>query len=235
MILNDYKLRETLINNIIDVVLENDLDGINLDFENMKTEDKDMFSQFLIELKPRLAEYFKVLSVDVTAPDGGTNWSECYDRNKIGKIADYEVFMAYDQNGSSSPKEGTTAGADWIEVGIKKFVGTQEEVQPDKMILGMPFYTRLWKSDGTSSVVYIKSVDSKIPSGVEKKWDEDLKQYYVEYNSGSTIYKMWIEDEKSLKAKFDLMHEYNLGGAAYWQKDFESQNIWDLVEKEINK
>ena len=103
------------------------------------------------------------------------------------------------------------------------------------MILGMPFYTRLWKSDGTSSVVYIKSVDSKIPSGVEKKWDEDLKQYYVEYNSGSTIYKMWIEDEKSLKAKFDLMHEYNLGGAAYWQKDFESQNIWDLVEKEINK
>lgn len=234
-ILNDYKLRETLINNIINVVLENDLDGVNIDFENMKIEDKDMFSQFLIELKPRLAEYSKVLSVDVTAPDGGTNWSDSFDRNKIGKVADYEVFMAYDQTSASSNKAGTTAGADWIEVNLKKFVGTQEEVQSDKIILGMPFYTVLWKSGGTSSIVFIKNIDSTLPSGVEKKWDDSLKQNYAEYQSGGTTYKMWIEDERSLKAKFDLMHEYKLGGAAYWQKDFESSNIWELVETEINK
>ena len=237
-ILNDYKLRESLINRIVLLTTNYNLDGINIDFENMKESDKNMFSQFLIELAPRLKEYGKVLSVDVTAPDGSPNWSLCYDRNKIGQVADYIIFMGYDQYGISSPKEGTTAGADWVEVNVNKFIGTQEEVDKDKLILGMPFYTRLWKEkDGEieSTVVWMKNIDSKLPAGVEKKWNEDLKQYYVEYEQNGYTYKMWIEDEKSIKAKFDIMNKYNLAGAAYWQKDFESANIWNIVKEEINR
>ena len=146
--------------------------------------------------------------------------------------------MGYDQYGISSPKEGTTAGADWVEVNVNKFIGTQEEVDKDKLILGMPFYTRLWKEkDGEikSTVVWMKNIDSKLPAGTEKKWNEDLKQYYVEYEQNGYTYKMWIEDEKSIKAKFDIMNKYNLAGAAYWQKDFESANIWNIVKEEINR
>lgn len=235
-VLNDYKLREKVINNIINLVLTYNLDGINIDFENMNMDDKDMFSRFIIELAPRMKEYGKVLSVDVTAPDGSENWSMCYNRNKIGKVADYVIFMAYDQNGISSPKEGTTAGADWVEVNIKKFIGTQEDVPADKLILGMPFYTRLWKEENgniTSSVVSMKYMDFKIPANVERKWNEDLKQYYVEYEQNGATYKMWLEEEESIKAKFALMKEYNLAGAAYWQKDFEKASIWDVVAEEI--
>lgn len=234
-ILNDYKLREKLINNIVNLTLEYNIDGINIDFEYIKVEDKDMFTRFIIELAPRLKEYGKVLSVDVTAPDGSEDWSMCYDRYKIAKVADYIVFMAYDQNGISSPKEGTTAGADWVEVNIKKFLG-QEGVEAEKLILGIPFYTRLWKETGdnvTSSVVSMKNIDSKIPSNVEKKWDEDLKQYYIEYEENGANYKMWLEEEESIKAKLALMKDYNLAGAAYWQKDFEKQSIWDIVAEEI--
>lgn len=235
-VLNDYKLREKLINNIVNLVLTYNLDGINIDFEYMNMDDKEMFSRFIIELAPRLKEYGKVLSVDVTAPDGSEDWSMCYDRNKIGKVADYIIFMAYDQNGISSPKEGTTAGADWIEVNIKKFIGKQEEVPAEKLILGMPFYTRLWKEENgniTSNVISMKNIDSKIPSNVEKKWNEDLKQYYVEYEQNGATYKMWLEEEESIKAKFALMKEYNLAGAAYWQKDFEKASIWDVIAEEI--
>lgn len=236
-ILNDYELREKLINNIVNLCISYDIDGINIDFEYIKESDKALFSRFIIELEPRLKEYGKVLSVDVTAPDGSPDWSMCYDRHKISQVADYIIFMAYDQNGISSPKEGTTAGADWVEVNIKKFLG-QEGVEADKLILGMPFYTRLWKETGStpkSDVVSMKNIDSTLPAGIEKTWNEDLKQYYVEYQKGGTTYKMWIEDENSIKAKFALMNKYNLAGAAYWQKDFESSNIWDIVEQEINK
>ena len=236
-IINDYKIREKLINNIIKIVLQYNLDGINLDFENVKQEDKEMLSRFIIELEPRLKEYGKVLSVDVTAPDGGSDWSECYDRNKIGKIADYVVFMAYDQYGNLSKEAGTTAGADWIEVNIKKFV-EREEVPAEKIILGMPFYTRLWeeKANGeiTSQVIWLKSIQNNIPSGVEKTWNESLQQNYIEYTKGASTYKMWIEDENSLKAKFSLMKKYKLAGAAYWQKDFENSDIWDLIAEEMN-
>ena len=234
-ILNDYKLRESLISRIVNLTIENNFDGINIDFEYIKLEDKDMFSRFIIELAPRLKEYGKVLSVDVTAPDGSEDWSECYNRNKIGKVADYIVFMAYDQNGISSPKEGTTAGADWVEVNIKKFIN-REEVSPDKLILGMPFYTRLWKETGAkpiSNVVSMKNIDSVIPSDVQRKWNSDLKQYYVEYQKDGYTYKMWLEEEESIKAKFALMKQYNLAGAAYWQKDMEKSTIWDIISNEI--
>lgn len=234
-ILNDYKLRENLINNIVKLAVSYSLDGVNIDFEYMKESDKDMFTRFIIELSPRLKEYGKVLSVDVTAPDGSPEWSLCYNRYKIAQVADYMIFMAYDQNGISSPKEGTTAGADWVETNVKKFLG-QEEVSKDKLILAMPFYTRLWKetsSGVTSSTVLMKSIDSTLPEGVEKVWDKDLKQYYVEYTQNGVTYKMWIEDEDSIKAKFDIMNKYELAGAAYWQKDFESSNIWNIVSENI--
>lgn len=215
-----------------------DIDGINIDFENMYETDKEAFSRFLIELAPHLKECGKVLSVDVTAPDGSPEWSLCYNRNKIGKVADYIIFMAYDQYGISSSKPGTTAGADWVEVNINKFLGKQEEVEASKLILGIPFYTRLWKETSgniESSVILMKSINSTIPSNVERKWDNDLKQYYVEYQRNGTTYKMWLEEEESIKAKFNLMNNYNLAGAAYWQKDFESSNIWNIVKEEINK
>lgn len=235
-ILNDYKLREKLINNIVNLAIEYQVDGINIDFEYMYMDDKDVFSRFIIELAPRLKEYGKVLSVDVTAPDGSEDWSLCYNRYKIGKVADYIIFMAYDQYGLSSTKAGTTAGADWIEVNIEKFLG-QEEVKNDKIILGMPFYTRLWKETDekvTSGVLTMKYMDSKVPSGAKKEWDEDLKQYYVEYEENGITYKIWLEEEESIKAKFDLMEKYDLAGAAYWQKDFEKSTIWDIVDERIN-
>ena len=119
-ILNDYELRKQLIENILTIVVNYDLDGINLDFENMYEADKNMYSRLVIELAPRLRDMGKVLSVDVTAPDGSPDWSLCYDRNEIANAADYIVFMGYDQNGVSSPVEGTTAGCDWVEANIEK-------------------------------------------------------------------------------------------------------------------
>ena len=103
-IMNDYNKRQNLINKIVDYCVKYKLDGINVDFENMKQEDKDMYSRFIIELTPRLKDMGVVVSVDVTAPDGSETWSMCFDRNVIGDVADYIIFMAYDQYGTSSNK-----------------------------------------------------------------------------------------------------------------------------------
>ena len=235
-ILNDYKLREKLINNIVTAVVTFNLDGINLDFEYLNESDKDAYSRLVIELAPRLKELGKVLSVDVTAPDGSPDWSLCYDRNVIGDVADYIVFMGYDQNGVSSPKEGTTAGCDWVEANIKKFLG-QEGVEASKIILGTPFYTRIWTENNgsvTSKVVNMKNIASNIPDGTKTTWDDSLKQNYAEYEKGGKTYKIWIEDAKSLRYKLELVNTYNLAGAAYWEKDRETDDIWDMVSEVLN-
>ena len=233
--LSDYKSRETVINQIINYIKQYNLDGINIDFEGMYEADKDNFSRLLIEIRPRLNEIGAVLSVDVTAPDGAPEWSLCYDRYTIGKVADYVMFMAYDQYGVSATKAGTTAGHNWVEANVKKFLG-QEEVKAEKIILGIPFYTRVWKEingNVISSVVNIGNVNNLIPSNATKTWDEDLQQYYVEYKKGGATYKIWVEDEKSIEAKLDLVSKYNLGGAAYWEYDRATNSIWNLIESKI--
>ena len=233
--LSDYKSRENVINQIIKYIKQYNLDGINIDFEGMYETDKDNFSRLLIEIRPRLNEIGAVLSVDVTAPDGAPEWSLCYDRYTIGKVADYVMFMAYDQYGVSATKAGTTAGHNWVEANVKKFLG-QEEVKAEKIILGIPFYTRVWKEingNVISSVVNIGNVNNLIPSNATKTWDEDLQQYYVEYKKGGVTYKIWVEDEKSIEAKLDLVSKYNLGGAAYWEYDRATNSIWNLIESKI--
>ena len=125
-ILNSYTKRQQLIDSIVEKCVEYGIDGINIDFENMYEKDKDKFSRFIIELTPRMEELGSVTSVDVTAPDGGANWSLCYDRNVIGNVADYLVFMAYDQYGTSSTKPGTTAGYNWVETSLKKIIEYDE-------------------------------------------------------------------------------------------------------------
>ena len=229
-IMQDYKLRESLINKIVSYIVQYNLDGINIDFENMYEEDKEYFSRFIIELEPRLNEIGAVLSVDVTAPDGGSTWSLCYDRYTIGQVADYIAFMAYDQHNSTT--EGTTAGYDWVEANINKFLG-QEGVSAEKIILGIPFYTLLWVEGETPYTVDVKDIDEVLPANVEKQWDEDLKQYYVEYEEDGLIHKMWIEDENSIGEKLNLVEKYKLAGAAYWTKDRESEEVLDVISEKL--
>ena len=237
-IMNDYEKRKKLIENIVNKCIEYELDGINIDFENMKSEDKDMYSRFIIELEPRLKEIGIVLSVDVTAPDGGDTWSMCFDRHVIGNVADYTIFMAYDKNGSSSTKPGTTAGYNWVKLNLVKFLQT-EEINPNKLILAVPLYTRIWTTNSDGKVISnnslsIKNTEAEIPDGITKQWNDELKQNYVTFSSGNNTKQIWIEDIDSLKAKISLMKENNLAGIASWEANMAYDDIWTMFKNELN-
>lgn len=235
-IMNHYEKRQKLIEKIVNVCVKYELDGINIDFENMKQEDKNMFSRFIIELTPRLKEIGLITSVDVTAPDGGETWSMCFDRHVIGNVADYIVFMAYDEYGVSSTKPGTTAGYDWVKLSLNKFLQT-EEIEANRIILAIPFYTRVWTTDNegktTSKTVAMKNIDKVIPDGTEKQWDDTLKQNYVEYTEEGNKKQIWIEDIDSLKAKLSLIKENDLAGVGSWQKGMETDDVWGMLKEEL--
>ncbi len=235
-IMNSYEKRQNFIESIINKCVKYKLDGVNIDFENMKQEDKDMFSRFIIELTPRLKEIGLVTSVDVTAPDGGETWSLCFDRNVIGNVADYIMFMAYDEFGVYSKEPGTNAGYNWVKLNLNKFLQT-EEIKSEKIVLAIPFYTRVWTTDNSgkvsSTTVSMKNTENVIPSGIEKKWDNDLKQNYVEYTKDGNKKQIWIEDIDSLKAKISLVKENNLAGIGSWQKDMETDDVWEMLKMEL--
>ena len=234
-ILIDYKLREKTINNIVDLAVKYGVDGINLDFENMYESDKEYYTRFVAELYPRLRDYNMNLSVDVTAPDGSATWSLCYDRYAISENSDYIVFMAYDQYGDSSKTAGTTAGYDWVSINLDKFI---RDIPREKIILGIPFYTRLWKeSNGKlelpSLVVNMKGVKNVVPADANITWNESLRQNYAEYMKDGKLNKIWIEDERSIIEKLNLAINEELGGVAFWAKDREDPSIWGIVKEKI--
>ena len=232
--MSTFETREYLIENIVNSLIDADVDGINIDLENMYKEDKDKYSRFIIELAPRIRDLGMTLCVDVTEPDGSDTWSLCYDRHTLAETADYLVFIGYDQHNNSSKEAGTVAGYDWEEKNIKKFLGPQEGISSDKLILAMPFYTRLWRKTKrkiTSKVVNMKDVE--IPSNVKVTWDDTTKQNYYEYEENGTTYKMWIEDETSISNKLNLVNQYNLAGAGFWEKDREKDGVWSIIKEKL--
>ena len=233
-ILNDYEMRQNLIIKIIELVKKYELDGINIDFENMYKEDKEVFSRFIIELEPRMNAIDKETTVDVTAPDGAEDWSMCYDRHVLGDVSDYIIFMAYDQYGEASVEPGTTSGYGWVKTNLNKFIET-EEIESQKIVLGLPFYSRIWiTKDGElieSKVVSMKNTSENIPSDADIKWDEITRQKYVKYEENGYNREIWIEDVNSYKEKLTLIQKYELGGVSNWCKDMELPEIWEIIEE----
>ena len=105
-------------------------------------------------------------------------------------------------------------------------------------ILGIPFYTRIWTEDSEGNVVRsatvnMEDIEEVLPDDVERKWDDELKQYYVEYQDGDNTRKMWIEDVESLKAKVSLVKENELAGVASWQYGMETEDVWSMLKEEL--
>ena len=79
----------------------------------------------------------------------------------------------------------------------------------------------------------MKNTYKQIPSGTDKTWNDDLKQYYVEFTQGNNKKQIWIEDIDSLKAKISLVNEYKLAGIGTWQKDMETDDVWKMFKEEL--
>lgn len=242
--------RETLINQLVAEALQSNIDGINVDFEKISDECGEHYIQFIRELSVRCRQNGLVLSVDNYVPKG---FNMQYDRREQGIVADYVVIMGYDEHYAGSPEAGSVASYDFVKEGIEE---TLKEVPADKVISGIPFFTRLWEETpkteeelasqkGTEEGEYAMKVESKAygmteakdvvaQAGAEITWDDAAKQNYAKWESGGVTYEIWLEDEKSLEAKLDLMKQNKLAGTAAWALGLEDPNVWQLILKYVN-
>lgn len=234
--LNSSPARAACVKMMKEFILKYDLDGINLDFENMYQDDRDLYSQFVKEMADMCHSVGAILSVDVTKyePTSPT-YSLCYDRTAIAKYADYVALMAYDQNGTWSTEAGSVADLKWTE---KALIKTLEEVPNEKLLLGIPFYARIWETVNgkvvKTSAVGMTTVANKIAeNNATVYYDEKTGQNYAEWTSGNSVFKVWIEDKTSIQARLDLIEKYDLAGVASWSKTFETPDIWEFIEENL--
>ena len=230
-IMNSEYLREQLIKNILNIVKTNNLDGINLDFEAMKSEDRDLYTQFVRELAPLMKKQGATLSVDMY-------FVNYIDRSRVGKAADFVMLMGYDHRGAWSSEAGSIAEVSWVESNINSLIN-DSKIPSEKIILGIPFYTRLWTikdndAKPTTTVYDMYDCQDFIKeNNIEVIWDESAGQNYAECKKGSITYKLWIEDESSVKKRVETVNKYNLAGITGWRKGLETSNVWEVIKNNL--
>ena len=230
-VLSNTQSRANMISQLITEAQNSGLDGINVDFEQITEEMSDHYIQFIRELSVECRKNQIVLSVDNYVP----GFTSHYNREEQGIVADYVIIMGYDEHFAGSEEAGSVASIDFVREGITE---TLKEVPKEKVINGLPFFTRLWieSSSGlTSQAIGMQEAETAVANaGVTASWDEETQQNYAEWTADGNTYKIWLEDEQSLEAKLKVMQEYDLAGAAAWKLGFEKSGIWELISRYVN-
>ena len=236
-VLSSTAKREKVIRQILSFVDLYDLDGINIDFEEVPKEDGPAYVQFVKELSLFLKQKGVTVSVDMYVPKP---WTEHYGRAEIGKYIDYLIIMGYDEHWSTSPKSGSVASINFVREGV---TDTLASVPANKVILGIPFYTRLWQETGSGDSVKVSSKaygmgygkQLMIDKGAKIEWNEEVAQYYGEYKEGDVTFKMWLEDQRSLAEKLKVASQYRLAGVAGWKLGLESEEAWEAITQYLKQ
>lgn len=223
-----------LVKEIKDAVYKYNLDGINVDIENVTHVDKYDYTEFVRLLRNELPSD-KEISVAVAANPSGWDrgWQASYDYENLAKYSDYLWIMAYDESYQGS-KSGPIASISFVENSIKYAL---KYVPSEKIVLGVPFYGRYWKV-GDQTGGYGASL---------KKIEETIKKYNgsIVFDSKSkspkaTVYApdgtyiYWYENEESIKEKLKLVQKYNLKGSGSWSLGQETKNIWNNYNLWLN-
>ncbi|OBZ16219.1 glycosyl hydrolase [Bacillus sp. FJAT-27264] len=235
--LSTYEKRMRTIVQMLEYADLYNLDGINIDFENVYTKDGENVTQFMRELKPMAQAKNLIVSIDVTPKSNSEMWSLFLDRRSLGPLTDFLIVMAYDEHWAASPKAGSVASLPWVKKAMNRIIN-EDEVPPEKLILGVPLYTRIWtetpvdgKTKVSSKAVSMNAVDKIInEKKLKPTFDESAGQNYVEYKEEGVLRKIWIEDKTSLKARVELAQSLGLGGIGSWNRSFANQAAWEALQ-----
>jgi len=247
LILTDQVRREWVIEQILDFIDEYNLDGINIDFERVRQVDIRYFHQFLRELWPPMRERGAVLSAAVFVPSA---WSLYYDRGAIAQAVDFVAVMAYDEHTIHSPEPGPNASIGFVRDAVYNMVFNpppgQLPVPAHQLILCVPFYTRVWIEtyDEDDNLQFrVRSLGMNYArrtfeqNGAVFEWQEDIGKYYAEfeiYRDGVfNRYRTWLECDRSMAKKLELVNQYDLAGVAAWVWGLEKAEIWELFYREM--
>ena len=232
---------------LVQYALAYGFEGYNFDFENIHESHRDQLSHFVAYLSDYLHQYGIYTSIDVTGYSTSEYWSRVYDRPALSKSVDYVVHMAYDEVGHSSPTAGPVASYPWVRKQTEQMLG---EVPANKLVLGIPFYTRIWtESYGRAQSKTLTIADSRnYLKAFEDNvvWNDQLRGYTLTIPSqglvkkdpriplifnhqSGTVQMIWFEDNKSLEEKLALVNELQLAGFAAWRKGFEDKDINDMI------
>lgn len=222
------KARTNMVNTLINDAEKYGFDGINLDFENIKSAYAKDYLQFVRELSIACERKGLVLSTDNYKPEA---YNRCYNLKEQSRFVDYVIVMAYDEHYAGTDA-GSVASLPFVKEAVED---TVQLVGKEHVIAGIPFYTRIWTTtDGntTSRAVGMQAaVDQLNSDGQVALWNDDCGQYVASYTVGNSTRQIWFEEEKSIEAKMQVIQENDVAGVAGWKLGLEKSSVWSVISK----
>lgn len=219
--------RQNFVRNVTDAAVSLGLDGINVDFEQLSSDCGPHYVEFIRELSIQCRNMGLVLSIANYVP---FNFNDYYRLDIQGQVADYVIIMGYDEHWHGSKDPGSVASISYVSGGLDR---TLQEVPANKVVNALPFYTILWKTEGTDVtdeyITMNNEADFMSRAGVTAEWDEETCQNYAEWTSGNATYQIWMEDAESIAVKLNMMATKNIGGVAVWRLGYGTQAAWELI------
>lgn len=224
--------RRAFTESLVTTLVNDGADGVNIDFENITSECAPHYVQFIRELSLLCHANNLVVSVDNFVP---TAYTAHYNRHSQSEFADYIVIMGYDEHYKGSAEAGSVSSIPWMQEGIEN---TLKYVPKEKVINAVPFYTRVWMTEGgdvsSEAVTMPTANDFLARNGLSTTWDESTYQNYAEMNAGGIYYQVWMEDADSMEVRLSVMKSLDIAGVASWKLGQETPDIWDLIENYMN-
>ena len=219
--------RQNFVRNVTDAAVSLGLDGINVDFEQLSSDCGPHYVEFIRELSIQCRNMGLVLSIANYVP---FNFNDYYRLDIQGQVADYVIIMGYDEHWHGSKDPGSVASISYVSGGLDR---TLQEVPANKVVNALPFYTILWKTEGTDVtdeyITMNNEADFMSRAGVTAEWDEETCQNYAEWTSGNATNQIWLEDAESIAVKLNMMATKNIGGVAVWRLGYGTQAAWELI------
>jgi len=227
-------------------VTDYDLDGINVDIQNVTEAYRDAYTQFVQVLRQKLPN--SIITVAVAANPNGwtTGWHGSYDYAALAANSDYLMIMAYDESYYASDP-GPVASAAFTEGSIQYAL---RYTTPGKIVLGVPLFGRYWQDDVSIGGYGIAACDVE---SLMALYPDHTATYHTDSQSvevrvtltadyklwgGNTLspgtYTIWYENLDSLRYKMDLINSYGLKGIGSWALGQEDTGFWELCRVALN-
>lgn len=225
-VLADDAVRRRVVQQVADAVRQAGLDGVNVDFENVRTDDRDRFTRFIQELHAALTPIHAVLSVDITPDIAFLRDDAAFFHAGLAASCEYVVLMAYDEHWGGDPDPGPVADVPWVTQAVDDLLGTG--VPAGKILLGLPFYTEFWHRhrDGTvtSTPVAAPNIEPALERHQAKStWDDALGVAYARYPADDGYIEVWYETDQTMQRKLALVSDRGLAGVAIWSLALSDQ------------
>ncbi len=241
--------RQTLIDNLINILSNRGAIGVNIDFEGIPSSQRDNFTDFMIQLSNAMHQNIpnSKVSFDLYAVD----WNDVYDVATMAPYVDYFIIMGYDyyysgssQAGPNSPLYSMTSSYNYnLSKTITYYL--HKGAPADKLVMGIPYYGRDWpvesniipaNTTASGSAKFYRTIKDNADGYYSNPlWEANSFTTYYAYTTGGDWHQCFTDDETTLAYKYDLFNRRGLAGIGIWALGYDDgyTQLWDLINDKL--